>query len=84
VPDFTLSRLVNGATGTGRACERSIHYYSGTVSGSSPTVQDPFIIARGGNRTGRVGFGFEFGSDGSNQFDLPKEIESGLVRSRSD
>jgi hypothetical protein len=35
-------------------------------------------MGRGGNRAGRVRFGF--GSDGSGQFDLLKEIESGRSR----
>jgi hypothetical protein len=37
-----------------------------------------YMRNRGGNRAGRVGFGF--GSDGSGQFDFLKEIRSGQVR----
>jgi hypothetical protein len=39
------------------------------------------VVHRGGNWSGRVGFGFE--SDGSDQFDFLEEIGSGRVGSES-
>jgi hypothetical protein len=42
---------------------------------------ESYQLARGGNRAGRVGFGF--GSDGSGQFDFLEEIRSGRVGSVS-
>jgi hypothetical protein len=41
----------------------------------------PNILTRGGNRTGRVGFGFGFGLDGSGQFNFLEEIGLGRVGS---
>jgi hypothetical protein len=44
---------------------------------------ESLIIIRGGNRAGRVGFEFGFGSDGSGQFDFLEEIGSDRVGSGS-
>jgi hypothetical protein len=50
---------------------------------SVTSIHPPFVSYsgnfRGGNRLGRVGFGF--GSDGSGQFDFLEEIGSGRVES---
>jgi hypothetical protein len=43
------------------------------------SVKECCKISRGGNRTGRVGFGFR--SDGSGRFDFLEEIGSGRIRS---
>jgi hypothetical protein len=42
-------------------------------------ILSPTPISRGGNRAGRVGFGF--GLDGSGQFDFLEEIELGRTGS---